>query len=124
MTMPESPTKRSTRAKTTKAEPEEDEVAHATRSRVKSGESEAAKGKRTTSRRVAAKATEENKENTAVDAPEVETETKVKPSGLPTKTTRKTATTSKLAAPSKVAAKAEPAATSTTARALRTRARK
>ncbi|KAG8737060.1 hypothetical protein FRC10_008611 [Ceratobasidium sp. 414] len=124
MTMPESPTKRSTRAKAVKAEPEEDEVAHVTRSRTKSGESEAAKGKRTTSRRVASKATEENKENTAVEAPEVETESKVKPSGLPTKTTRKTATTSKLVAPSKIATKAEPAAASTTARALRTRARK
>ncbi|KAG9090736.1 hypothetical protein FRC06_000896 [Ceratobasidium sp. 370] len=124
MTMPESPTKRSTRAKAAKTEPEEDEVAHMTRSRAKSGESETAKGKRATSRRVASKATEENKENTAVDAPEVETESKVKPSGLPTKTTRKTATTSKLVAPSKTAIKAEPAAASTTARALRTRARK
>ncbi|QRW13328.1 FHA domain protein [Ceratobasidium sp. AG-Ba] len=126
MTMPESPTKRSTRTKTIKAEAEEDETAHATRSRTRSGESETTKGKRTTSRRVAAKATEENKENAAVEVPEVETESKVKPSGLPTKTTRKTtASASKLAAPSKIAVKAaEPAATSTTARALRTRARK
>ncbi|QRV98779.1 FHA domain protein [Ceratobasidium sp. AG-Ba] len=126
MTMPESPTKRSTRTKTLKAEAEEDETAHTTRSRTRSGESETTKGKRTTSRRVAAKATEENKENAAVEVPEVETESKVKPSGLPTKTTRKTtASASKLAAPSKIAVKAaEPAATSTTARALRTRARK
>ncbi|KAF8607157.1 hypothetical protein BDV93DRAFT_603806 [Ceratobasidium sp. AG-I] len=123
--LPESPTKRSTRAKAAvKVEPEDEDPAPATRSRTKSGESETAKGKRVPTKRVASKIVEENKENAAVDVPEAEADSKAKPSALPTKTTRRTApAASKLPAPSKVV-KTEPAASTTTTRALRTRARK
>ncbi|CAE6448691.1 unnamed protein product [Rhizoctonia solani] len=124
--LPESPTKRSTRAKATtaKSEPEDDEPVPTTRSRTRTADSESSKGKRTVIKRVASKDTDANKENTAVDVPEPEVETKPKTSGLPTKTTRKVApTTSKLPAPTKIATKTEPATTATT-RALRTRARK
>ncbi|CUA71771.1 Muscle M-line assembly protein unc-89 [Rhizoctonia solani] len=124
--MPESPTKRSTRAKApvVKSEPEDDEPAPSTRSRTRTAESDTSKGKRTAIKRAAPKDTDDNKENTAVDLQEPEVETKAKASGLPTKT-RKVAptTTSKLPAPTKTASKSEPATTSTT-RALRTRARK
>ncbi|QRW26006.1 ICE-like protease (caspase) p20 domain protein [Rhizoctonia solani] len=125
--LPESPTKRSTRAKVTtvKVEPDDDESIPATRSRTRTTESDTSKDKRTTTKRVASKDVDENKENAAVDVPEAETETKVKASGLPTKTTRKvSATVSKLPAPTKTASKTEPATTSATTRALRTRARK
>ncbi|CAE6447553.1 unnamed protein product [Rhizoctonia solani] len=123
--LPESPTKRSTRAKagTVKSEPEDDEPVPATRSRTRTAESDSSKGKRTV-KRVASKDTDDNKENTAVDGPEVEVETKAKTTGIPTRTTRKvTPTASKLPAPTKIATKTEPAAATTT-RALRTRARK
>ncbi|CAE6447168.1 unnamed protein product [Rhizoctonia solani] len=128
--LPESPTKRSTRAKATmvKTEPDDDETIPATRSRTRTVESDASKDKRTVTKRVASKDIDENKENTAVDMPEAEAETKVKASGLPTKTARKvSATASKLPAPTKSAPKAEPVSTTTattTTRALRTRARK
>ncbi|KAJ1301199.1 hypothetical protein OPQ81_003610 [Rhizoctonia solani] len=123
--LPESPTKRSTRTKaaTVKSEPEDDEPIPTTRSRTRTGESDTSKGTRTITKR-ASKDTDENKENTAVDAPEAEVETKAKTSGIPAKTTRKVAATaSKLPAPNKIATKTEPAATTTT-RALRTRPRK
>ncbi|CEL53351.1 hypothetical protein RSOLAG1IB_06318 [Rhizoctonia solani AG-1 IB] len=124
--LPESPTKRSTRAKATtvKTEPDDDESIPSTRSRTRTAELDASKDKRVLAKRVATKDIDENKENTAVDAPEAEVETKAKASGLPTKTTRKvSATVSKLPAPTKTAPKTEPATTTTT-RALRTRARK
>ncbi|CAE6410961.1 unnamed protein product [Rhizoctonia solani] len=124
--LPESPTKRSTRAKaaTVKSEPEDDEPVPTTRSRTRTADSDSSKGKRTVIKRVASKDSDANKENTAVDVPEPEVETKAKTSGLPTKTTRKVApTVSKLPAPTKIATKTEPVATTTT-RALRTRARK
>lgn len=124
--IPESPTKRSTRAKSSavKSEPEDEEPMPATRSRTRTTESETVKGKRTIPKRVASKDIDENKENAAVDVPEAETEPKVKPSALPTKTTRKTApATSKLPAPTKTVVKTEPT-TATSTRALRTRARK
>ncbi|CAE7230720.1 unnamed protein product [Rhizoctonia solani] len=119
--LPESPTKRSTRAKAAivKSEPEDDEPVPATRSRTRTAESDTSKGKRTVVKRVASKDTDENKENTAVDVPEAEVEAKAKTSGLPTKTTR-----SKLPAPAKAVTKTEPAVAASTTRALRTRARK
>ncbi|QRV84732.1 FHA domain protein [Ceratobasidium sp. AG-Ba] len=81
MTMPESPTKRSTRTKTLKAEAEEDETAHTTRSRTRSGESETTKGKRTTSRRVAAKATEETRRMPPSKFPRLRPNPKSNPAG-------------------------------------------
>ncbi|KAG8726060.1 hypothetical protein FRC11_000910, partial [Ceratobasidium sp. 423] len=88
--MPESPTKRSTRAKATtvKSEPEDDEPIPATRSRTRTAESDNSKGKRTVVKRVASKDIDDNKENAAVDGPEAETE-QAKTSGIPTKATRK-----------------------------------